>query len=285
MSIDANMLDAIHDTGGDASVLVETAVAGAEPARLDPAKTYSVVVPAGAELRVLDLENRLDRPSRLRGTVAVATVDSLVAYVKDHHDDEETTLWVHPTSGAVVAVLNDHSVAGPASWGDHRAALTLIQTAQWLRWRELDGVLGDQQTFAEHIEDGASEIVSPDAATMLEIAQSFHAHTSAAFRQANRLQDGAVSLLYDENVEAKAGQRGELQVPAEFVLAVAPFVGEDPYKITARLRYRLSGGNLRIGYKLDRPDEVIRDALEQIAEKLRAEFPRVYLGEPRVARS
>lgn len=69
-----------------------------------------------------------------------------------------------------------------------------------------------------------------------------------------------------------------------FVLSLSPFVGEDPYRVEARLRHRINSGDLRIGYRLDRPDDVKRDALEQIAKRIRDEFANVYIGEPAPAR-
>lgn len=61
-------------------------------------------------------------------------------------------------------------------------------------------------------------------------------------------------------------------------LALSPFIGEDRYAVIARLRYRLSGGRLTLGYKLDRPELVQRDALEKIAEALKEKFPLTYIG-------
>lgn len=138
----------------------------------------------------------------------------------------------------------------------------------------------NQEGFAEHIEGGLEEIVTPDAADMLEIAQSFHAVSAATFRSQKRLASGEQQFQYDEELTATAGKTGNLTVPTTILLAVAPFIGEERYKLTARLRFRLSGGKLTLGYILDRPDAVVRDALEGVAERLAAEFPRVFVGEP-----
>ncbi len=91
-----------------------------------------------------------------------------------------------------------------------------------------------QEDFALHIEAGLQEIEQPDAADLLEIAQSFHATTGAAFRSAIRLASGEQQFTYEENIEAKAGRSGQLAVPTTFILLVAPFVGEQERQVVAK---------------------------------------------------
>jgi uncharacterized protein YfdQ (DUF2303 family) len=257
----------IVDTeGGSATVLVAT-------------------VPWGGEQVVFDPERYEATPRARRGPFTVYDVDSLVAYTKRHADPAATATWVDMTSNAIVSVLNDHGTTDEAGadprWGDHQAVMPLKTTPEWDHWTKHDGDLVGQEAFAEHIEDGVREIVTPDAASMLEIAQTFHAHTDAQFRQATRLASGQVNLRYDEETTARAGTNGEMEVPSVFTLGISPFLGEQPYEVTARLRFRVSGGTLRIGYKLDRPEQILRDAMLAIAERLRGELDTpVFIGRP-----
>lgn len=286
----------------DAQAIIDAALAAAEPEPLNDGGVYSVVVPRGGEHRLLDLEKHLPAPRRLTGTYQPATVEDLVRFVKANLDERHTTVWVHPTEGRVVAVINDH--AGPvaaaaasddesardgldpsAGWGDHRASLTLVPTESWKHWLARDGKMGDQADFAEHIETGLRDITTPAGAEMLEIAQTMQAHRTAEFRSGIRLHDGNVQITYNEDTTASAGASGQYKVPEKFTLALSPFIGEDAYAVTARLRYRIREGRLTIGYQLERPDDILRDALALIAEKLRGEFAdRVYLGTAPAAR-
>lgn len=273
---------AVGGTPGDALAVIDAATRAAKPKALDDRnQVYTLLVPEGAKAEVIDvkdyLDANLDAPRRTSGTYRLATVASFVDYVKAHETDAQT-IWVDEKARKVTAVFNDATPAAPA-WRDHRAELALRLTDEWAHWTSKDGSLIGQEDFAEHIEDGVGEITEPDGATMLEIAQSFHATTNASFRAAHRLADGQVQVQYDEEVTASAGKKGELQIPQTFKLAVAPFVGEDRYALTARLRYRIQGGKLRIGYKLDHPERALRDAVELIAERLRSDFT-VFLGEP-----
>jgi uncharacterized protein YfdQ (DUF2303 family) len=264
-------------SAGTAAV-IETAQEAVEPRLLDTAELYAVRDSTGA-LRPLDLEKFRGQPDRARGTYKPATVEAFIDYVEEHVDKEKTTVWVHPTEGKIQAILDDNA-SNETAWGDHRALLELIVTPEWEFWLANDGELLSQQAFAEKIEDGVREIIKPDAAEMLEIAQSIQATTDVAFRSKIEIHSGEVQMAYDEKTQATAGKAGQLTVPQTFDLAISPFVGEDPYKITARLRYRAEGGTLRIGYRLDQPERAVRDVLEGIAKTVGEKFDRVYMGTP-----
>jgi uncharacterized protein YfdQ (DUF2303 family) len=261
--------------------VIEQAQAAVEVRQL--AEDYvGVVVPANGTLTQVDvrtiMDDRLPAPRRARGTVTLHTVDELATFVDEHYNASGTTVWVSEQQQSVVAVLNDHSMDG-TGWRDHRADLTLERSDQWKHWTNRDGTLGSQEAFAEHIEDGLAEIVRPDGADLLELAQSFHATTSATFRSARRLSSGEVKIVYDEEVQATAGQAGDLTIPDTFDLAMPVFIGEAPVHVVARLKYRLNQGNLTIGYRLVRPNEAVRETVQAIAERLRTRFARVYLGD------
>jgi uncharacterized protein YfdQ (DUF2303 family) len=235
---------------------------------------------ADQAIQVTDLEIYLDQPRRPTGTYRPDTVDSFTEYVEQHHSPSETTVWVSVGAPSqVIAVLDDHS-AEANGWREHRAELVLQPSPEWARWSSLDRRLVDQQDFAEHIEQGLLDIADPAAADMLEVAQSIEASMSASFRSGLRLQSGATKLKYEEEIDAKAGQSGELEIPKEITLMLAPFVGEERRAITARFRYRIVGGKLKLGYFLDRPEEILREAVEAIAERLGGKFERTYLGAP-----
>lgn len=247
----------------------------------EAARLYSVTVPHGFTRETIDLEKYGLRPSRAAGTVRVQTVDDFATYVNRHDDTNATTIWADIETGKLVAVLDDHSPSAPG-WGEHRAELTLKPTEAWKHWTGMSGKLMDQETFAEHVEDGMNEIVEPSAADLLDIVSTMQGHTNAEWKQAVRLHDGSVQFVYNEEATATAGGKGELQIPQTFKLGIAPYLGEERYALTARLRYRVSSGNLQIGYKLDRPGDVMRDAIDQIATRLAQLFPdRTFIGIPR----
>jgi len=175
----------------------------------------------------------------------------------------------------------EHDDRDEAGYGDQRCILELLPTKAWATWTELDKKWLDLPTFAEHIEDNLIDIVSPDGATMLEVSQSLQATTGAEVQRAERISNGEVKFRYVETISATAGQAGEFEVPAEFIIAIAPFEGAEPTMVTARFRYRLNRGDLRLSYALVRPDDVRRDAYQahvtEVAETITAP---VFQGRP-----
>lgn len=227
------------------------------------------VIPEDAKLELLDgakfRPDYQDEPQRPTGVATPGTVQAFIDYVKRFSSDQ-LTIWVPVTEGKISAVFNDNDKETPG-WGDFRAELTLTKTPEWTHWAGASGSYMPQEDFADHIEDGMAEIIDPPAADLLEMAQSIHATNNVNFKSQKRLASGEVQFEYTEDLDATAGKDGDLKIPSEFELAIAPFIGEDKYKVKARLRYRLNNGNLSIGYKLIRPDAVLRDAYQRIADQ------------------
>ncbi len=254
-------------TGGEAQVIVDTATRAAEPRQLDDsAALYSVVVPDGAEHRVVDVQELVEKynphPRRKTGTVNLTTPASLAQYLNDHKT-EGTEIYADWRARRAVAVLNDHDEAS-AGWGDHQAVLRLQATPEWTRWTDLDNKYMSQAEFAEHIIDTTADVVEPPAADLLEMAETFSASKSVQFKSGHRLKDGQRQLTYVETIDASSGTHGNVTIPDAILLRLAPFDGADPVNISARIRYRIDGGNLRIGYVLDRPDLVLREAFATV---------------------
>lgn len=279
-------MNAFDDIGGvsvlpafetENEVVADLAIAATAAETLDPEVPQAIVVPRGAKLELPDLSWWRDRPHRKTGVYRPATVLAFIDYVANQHVDGDTTVWVHPTSGQITAVIDD-SGAEPG-YRQHRVELLLAPTPEWSYWAAQDGKMLPQLAFAEHIEGGLQQIEQPDAADVLELAQSFHATTAVTFRSSTRLATGEQQLQYDEETAATAGRTGQLNVPTAIVLVLAPFIGEQEVQIAARFRFRVNSGHLQLGYKLDQPEKVVRDAIETIAERIAGRFARTYLGE------
>lgn len=216
-------------------------------------------------LEVHDLELYCDYPRRARGDAILHNHTDFVAYVNRNASGapDAATAWADQKGRRIVAVFNDHASSAQGGWRDHTATLALQVDPDWQAWIGRNGKLGGQVEFAEHIEDQLHTIVSPPAADMLEVAQTFTAHRNISFEQSNRLKSGEVQLRYVEQMtDAKAGVRRDIEVPETFTIRVSPYLGVEPVELTARLRYRIREGQLFIGYKLARPDLVEQGAFD-----------------------
>lgn len=267
----------------DAADIIDAARLGVQHEIIDPDTVYAFVKADGSR-QIIDGRDYAGRPDRKRGAVSAFDAETFAAYVNAHDDSDAARVWVDEQNLRAVGVLNGHmGDGGPAGFGDHTVSLILRPTEAWQAWAALDGKMATQQDLAEHIEDNAADIADPAAAIMLQVAQSIEGTSRATFKSSNRLDNGQRGFVYETAVEAKAGTRGELIIPAEFTLGIRPFYGSPPYKLTARFRYRIDGdGHLRIGYKLVRPDDVRRSAFGDIINDIAAALPEgiMYAGKP-----
>jgi uncharacterized protein YfdQ (DUF2303 family) len=259
-------------TEGTAEVVRDLAFKAGEPAQVHPGCLYAYVGADGrAQLLDLTDDAYLEFPKRKTGVVAVRNVASFAHYYAKHSSGF-SEVFADLDAGTFTAVLDAHGPEGEdVAWQRHRLVLELEKTLPWKTWTERDRKMQTQQAFAEFVEDNARDVApngKTTAADLLEIAQSFQAHTDVKFAKGTRLATGQTQLTYTETIDAKAGQRGEIVIPSEFDLAILPYEDCEHKIMAARFRYRLDGGDLRLGYFLNDPARHAREACEEIGKKL-----------------
>ncbi|MFF0143557.1 DUF2303 family protein [Streptomyces sp. NPDC005227] len=248
----------------NAQVIVDTALRSAQSVILEPGKVHAFNTPAGVKTIDLTGPEHTGKLDRKAGTTTVRDSESFLAYWVKHHD-ADSEVYADAERLTITAVLDANTTSAPR-FGAHRLHLALRETTTWQQWTRQDGQLMDQETFAEFLEDHVPELLEPVGADMLEIAQSFQAASKVDFQSAQRLNSGQRQFQYVETTTAKAGQKGQLTVPETFVIGLVPFEGSEGYKLTVRLRYRIGQDKLRLGYKLDRPDEIRKTAFADVVK-------------------
>ncbi|MFE4718364.1 DUF2303 family protein [Streptomyces sp. NPDC056728] len=240
------------------------------PTEVTAGNVYLVATSDGS-VRTIDLTGpeHTGTLARKSGTTTVRDADSFLTYYAKHHDDA-TEVYSDVEKLTVTAVLDAHQ-ADTARFGEHRLVLALRRTKAWSEWLHLDGHLVDQEQFANFLEDHLVNLVDPDAATMLEIAQSIKATTKAEFQSGTRLQSGERKFVFTEDTKASAGSKGDLTIPETFKIAVPPFEGADAYSMTARFKYRISGTGLTLGFKLEQPEERAKAAFADVLKAIAAD--------------
>ncbi|MER5213668.1 DUF2303 family protein [Streptomyces sp. NPDC002838] len=261
----------LASTNGEAQTIVDTALRSAPPAELTPGKVYAFHTANGVHQVDLTGPEHTNVPPRKTGTTIVRDTASFLAYY-GKHADENTEVYADAERLSVTAVLDAHT-AGAPRWETHRLGLLLRTTDAWKQWLALDGKLQRQEEFAEFLEDHLPELLEPTAAEMLEIAQSFQAAVKVDFQSATRLSSGQRQFQYVETQSTKAGQKGQLTVPEVFTIGLVPFEGSEGYRLTARLRHRITSSGLQLGYKLERPADVLRTAFEDVVTGVDSQIP------------
>jgi uncharacterized protein YfdQ (DUF2303 family) len=243
--------------------VAELARQGLAPKSVEPGQIYLIATSTG-QVETVDLTGPeyTGQIARKTGRTTVRDAASFLAYYGKHADDA-SEVYADVEALTITAVLDAHSADEPG-FGEHRLTLALRRTKAWEEWLSLDGKLVDQDRFANFLEDHLPNLVEPDAATMLEIAQSIKATTKADFQSSSRLQSGERKFAYVEDTKASAGAKGDLSIPEVFKIAVPPFEGADAYSMTARFKYRLDHSHLTLGFKLEQPEERARAAFTDV---------------------
>lgn len=250
----------------EAEVVSSLAAAGLETRKVDD--TPFVLLPEGFQAH--SLEGFLSSPSRIRQHVTLADTASFLAYWHKFVGLDSTVFCGTHEHPHFVAIFDYHESAIEPAHGDHTATYKCEFSPEWTTWRGSNEKKHSQLAFAEFIEDNIADIVQPEdepdapsGAQMLELAKNFSIKRNVEFESAQRLDNGQVQLTYYETIRGSE-KTGQLQIPQHFFIAVAPFLGDQPYKVKARLRYRQDDASLVLWYALYRLDRVLRDAYDHL---------------------
>lgn len=241
----------------------------AQPVVLDTGKIHLARTRHGVTTIDLTGDEYRDTPRRATGHPKVYNVPSFLTYF-DKHSTDASEVYACPQSHVITAVLNAHGGDGrSAGWGDHRVSYPLTHTPMWKAWDGNDGRWLDQEQFAEFIEANRAGVVEPDAATLMEIVQTFQANTKVTFKSGIQTQSGQKVLQYAEDTTATAGANGKLTIPATLVLGLPVFVGATArHRVGARLQFRVTGGRLTMRYLLEDKDIVVQGAFDEVVAQI-----------------
>lgn len=258
------MADTIVEQMTETQVAADLATIGMGVRNIDD--TPLVIVPKGYVVH--DLEKMLNAPTRKRGTITYAALDSFTGAVRRESNAPFSRLFVNTSDKTkpprFICVFNDNGADRDLPcWRDHRAVYQPAFSPEWVTWTAKNGVRMNQLEFATFIEDNLPDIVAPESARVLEIAQTFVAKKKVDFSSSIRLPNGQVQLVYQETIDATAG-KGHMQIPEEFQLGFPVFERGQGYSVTARLRYMTDGGRLALWFDLLRPHKIVEDAVRQI---------------------
>lgn len=266
----------VFDGPNETAAAARLGAFAADPKLIDTPDGPPVVVLNDADgSRVIDLADFASGPREMDCEVYETVYDpaSFVRYMKRYGDPDRSLIRLDARTGRVKGTLNYlDNQAEAIGWRNHTVTLKCAATDELMAWERADEKLMTQDTFAEFVEDNQPVFIEPDAATMLELAQSMRGSVNVNWQKAVQLSNGETKFEYIEDVEAKAGKRGDLTIPVTFRIGLRLYEGGERFPIDARLRWRVNSGNLLIGYKMLRLEDVRRVAFDRITETITDEL-------------
>lgn len=245
--------------------IANLAVAGVETRIIEDVP--HVILPPGHSLQ--SFEGLLPKPLRLKEHLKIQNVVSFVDYFHLFSNDA-TIIFANEYLATITAVFDYHQPKNP-SHCEHKATLELTHSDEWKAWLHNNGKALTQRQMAEFIEDNIKDVVTPDGATLLEIAKTLQATKKLAFRSSQELHNGQVQLTYNEEIDGQAGATGQLQIPKGIVLGLRVYKGQEGYQVPARLRYRIAdNGILSFSYHIDNVEKILEDAFATVLQQVKA---------------
>lgn len=241
--------------------------------------TPVIIAPEG--YRITEFTELRDDPKRVRQSVTLHSLRSLIEYWQRHAVPGASALFADLAAARFVAVLDYHYSEFPG-WCRHIATYSCPITPEWKAWKENDGVWMKQIAFAEFLEQNHPDIVTaaegdpqplPTAADMLEVARRLEAAKSATWAYGNNLSNGDAELRFVETTTTRA-VLASVTVPERFDIGVALFQGGAHFRLRARFAYRIgTEGDLQMRYWLLRPHLTHDEAVIETLNELRAVIP------------
>ncbi len=238
-----------------------------------PALLRDGAAPEVVGLRKL-FEDYRNAPERRRGVARMTTLESFEALVNRHKGESSAifaaTAWPNPK---LTAVIDYHETDGTARFGEHRIEYPFPLTDEFKVWIGQDGKAMEQAEFAAFLEDHAAELAAPlDAerneyqalfkekfatpAELIDLSRSLEVFVGARVKRGERLASGERTV---EFVEEHTNVKGEkIEIPGVFMVSIKAFMDGDAIRIPARLRYRISAGNIHWFYSLYRWEHWLR---------------------------
>lgn len=180
-------------------------------------------------------------PPRKKAKATFIERESFCEYVKEF-GTADTRLFCDLAARSFSAVVDFHEATATPERGrrgEHVAVLTLKYTPAAEVWLKLVANPVSQATLAEFLEDRYNDITEPAGASILELAKTLEVKNNVAFKGSQRSSDGGYNLTYEEQVAAKAGVQGTMEIPSRFVVAIPVFQGGPTIELLVRLRFKL----------------------------------------------
>lgn len=161
--------------------------------------------------------------------------------------------------------MSDEGQPGDKHWSDHAAKFVARKADPWRKWFGLHDKLVSQRLFIRFLEERAHEIVTPDAASVIDVCMNFEAVKKVEFKSSQRLSNGYRQFLFTEE---NSGD-GRVEIPEIITIMVPIFEGQEPVNVQVRMRYDISDGKLTLGIAIDNVDEILKSAFERCLDTFR----------------
>jgi len=216
-------------------------------------------------------EERRATPRALVAVQTLTDVDSFTRYV-NRFKNADSAIFADAEAVKLRAVLDFHAPSSTPEnqrWGRHRALYACPLSEPWKRWTAFDGKPMSQDEFADFIDANMADLTSPTAtdvdvaqpAAVLEMARNLQVRTKGAFeRQVNQTTGESNFLARTEN------ETTSTKIYRAFALKLPVFRNGEPWRVEARIRFKLAEQKATFSYHLHQRIETIEHAFAEVCK-------------------
>ncbi|MFA6568117.1 MAG: DUF2303 family protein [Victivallales bacterium] len=233
------------------------------------------IIPGANGLEIVNLSSILkrERPERKRGRLEFFDVQSFIGYVNEHKS-EATRIFVQNQEApyTYTAIIDYHQPGekGLPDWQTHTAKLILKTSTEYDTWVEKNTKGFSQAEFVDFLKDRRPDVFKPCGADLLEIAMTLEATSGARVTSKSRTNNG-FHIEFKEDVSARAGKDGSLDIPDSMSLCIPVFQGMQKETIEADFVFRINSGNIVFGYRLIGIETLVQNAVKAAQETIHKE--------------
>lgn len=285
---------------------LETLVRGStEPTTIDletpdGGRAQMLCIPNGNGYTLHNLSSLVDpfrsAPVRRKGTIKLFDLDSFIAMTTRFSDSDSVVFASDAKPPTFVSVLDYHRIGaeGGPRFGEHRATFTPALSPEWLAWTGINKKLLSQSDFADFIDAHIADLYDLPAASedggpgkppalvaefikatgakcaakvdIIGVSQEFSIRSEATIKGVKRLSTGETQVSYEETT--KAGDGGDLNAPAAFIIAI-PVVKFGPLiAIPVRLRFKKVDQSIRWHIEMFESDRAFEAEIADMIERV-----------------
>jgi hypothetical protein len=249
-------------------------------------------------MRLQSLKPFLDElrtePERRTGIYTLSDLDSFCEHVNKFKDDH-SLVFLDRDAPAVTALYDAHRGGpdGEARFEAFGAHMPLPFSDEYLAWqraqdRKLGFTVDEFALFLDERFVDVVDVVNPEVAQVAQNAQAFatklgvaiaspqdvlalsgglEIHSTGKVVDRANTNSGERTLTFVE--EHKDGGGGKVKVPSLFLIQLPIFeYAARSYVLPVRLRYRVSGGQVRFFVELHRIRQTVKDAFRGVCDEI-----------------
>ena len=232
------------------------------------------VLPLPDTFHVHDLEKYMPSRRRMTGTMFTSSADSFASYIKAHHEEGSSTVFVHDNKLSATAVLNLGNNTEPGHC-DNQAQLDLIHTAAYTALLTINGKPLAQRDAAEFLEDWSDHLAFFQGGTPLQPSQAISAVRRLNIEAVRKLESVSESLSESTSAFEQVTASSKEPLPDIVYFTCPP--AEDLVERTFVLRLHVvTGDKLHVCLRIQR----LQSHQEEMALELSNRITQALDGQP-----